>query len=82
MNQAYCHNMYPRKIDSGNATQNLNLSLNWKLPASPHAARAACMASPSEYNYTVDITHEQSLAWMRQHVAHQVVQHISHRNAV
>jgi arylsulfatase A-like enzyme len=71
INQAYCHNMYPRFIDVANGTLNLNLSLNWKIPDNAHEARAACMAKPKEYNYTVDITHRQSMEWLQKHVAQQ-----------
>ena len=53
--------MYPRKIDTGNATQNVNLSLNWAVPSDPKAARTACMANPDDFNFTVDITHQHSM---------------------
>ena len=32
------------------------------------AARTACMASPGEYNYTVDITSQHSLGFIEAHV--------------
>ena len=35
------------------------------------AAREACMAHPDHFNYTVDITHEHSMAWLRQMVQEQ-----------
>jgi arylsulfatase A-like enzyme len=66
INQGLCHNMYPHAVDTGNTTGlNVNLSLNYKIPGDPKAARTACMAEPSEYNYTVDITHEHSMAWIQ-----------------
>ena len=45
--------MYPLVLDVGHGTQNLNLTRNWAVPASPVAARKACMASPHAFNYTV-----------------------------
>ena len=60
--------MYPRKIDTGAGQQNVNLSLNWAIPADAAAARTACMAHPASFNYTVDITHHNSLEWLRNHV--------------
>jgi len=63
VNQAFCHNMYPHFIDAGPGSMNVNLTLNWK-----EKSRADCMANPSEYNYTVDITHQHSLAWLDSHV--------------
>ena len=39
VDQNLCHNMYPRKIDVGNGTRNLNLSLNWAMPTAKEAAR-------------------------------------------
>lgn len=66
INQGLCHNMYPRAIDTGNTSGlNVNLSLNFKIPANATAARAACMADPSQYNYTVDVTHEHSMAFIK-----------------
>ena len=66
INQGLCHNMYPRAVDTGNTTGlNINLTRNYKIPADPKAARTACMADPSEFNYTVDITHEHSMAWVK-----------------
>ena len=53
--------MYPEMIDSGNETRNVNLTLNWK-PKN----RTLTMATPDQYNYTVDITHDQSMAWLKQ----------------
>ena len=84
VDQALCHNMYPRTIDTGlrpataqpNCTAtgfcNVPLPRNDKIPAASRynhtAAREACMASPSEYNYTADITAHHSLAFIRDHV--------------
>ena len=53
VDQNLCHNMYPRYIDVGNGTQNLNLTRNWAVPPSAAAAREACMAAPHAFNYTV-----------------------------
>ena len=47
VDQGLCHNMYPRFIDEGNATLNVNLTHNWAIAADAKAARAQCMASPS-----------------------------------
>ena len=69
VDQGYCHNMYPRFIDEGNATRNINLTLNWAIPADATTARAACMANPQDFNYTVDITSQQALGWLLAHVA-------------
>ena len=69
VDQGLCHNMYPRFIDEGNATLNVNLSLNWAIAADAKAARAQCMASPSSFNYTVDITHHALLAFVRARAA-------------
>ena len=71
VSQGLCHNMYPRMIDQGAGTQNLNLSANWLIPPAAKDARAACMAAPERFNYTVDITHAHSVAWIRDHVARQ-----------
>jgi hypothetical protein len=58
--------MYPRAVDTGNTSGlNVNLTRNYKIPTEPTAARAACMADPGEFNYTVDITHEHSMAWVK-----------------
>lgn len=56
-----CHNMYPQMIDTMDSTRNVNLTLNWKMKN-----RNLTMANPDQYNYTVDITHEQSMAWLKQ----------------
>jgi hypothetical protein len=56
-----CHNMYPRMIDTMNATRNVNLTANWK-----DKNRSLTMASPEQYNYTVDITHEHSMDWLKE----------------
>jgi arylsulfatase A-like enzyme len=71
IDQSACHNMYPHTIDSGNKTKNINLTLNWAIPQSAKDARTACMANPSNFNYTVDITHHQSMAWVTSHVTEQ-----------
>merc|ERR1719201_1521835 len=71
VDQGLCHNMYPRRVDTGNGTQNVNLSLNWAIPSDHEAARKACMANPDHFNYTVDITHQHSMAWVEQHVQKQ-----------
>ena len=66
INQGLCHNMYPRAVDTGNTSGlNVNLTRNYNIPAEPTAARAACMAEPGAFNYTVDITHEHSMAWLK-----------------
>jgi len=59
VNQAQCHNMYPRVIDYGNETGNINLTLNYKMKN-----RELCMASPEEYNYTTDLFQHQALTWL------------------
>ena len=69
VDQGLCHNMYPRSVDSGASAKNVNLTGNWEIPSTATAARTACMADPSSFNYTVDITHEQSMAWVRQQAA-------------
>ena len=57
--------MYPRRVDTGNGTQNVNLSLNWAIPSDHEAARKACMANPDHFNYTVDITHQHSMVRLK-----------------
>jgi len=64
VDQGLCHNMYPRMIDQGNSTRNINLTANWA-----DLNRTVTMADPSAFNYTVDITQEQALLWMKSHVA-------------
>ena len=71
VDQGLCHNMYPRAYDEGNATRNLPLPLNDKIPnvtggsgGGFQAARNATMANPSAFNYTVDITHSHTMAWV------------------
>ena len=68
VDQGLCPNMYPRMVDQDNATQNANLALNWAIPADAEKARTACMANPSNFNYTVDITHQQHMQWIEKHV--------------
>ena len=65
IDQGLCHNMYPRTIDSGLLQNNINLTRNDKMPANATEARASTMANPSEFNYTVDITHQHSMAWLK-----------------
>ena len=60
VNQAACHNMYPKVIDSGNQTGNINLTLNWK-----SKSRSLCMNNPSIYNYTTDIFQSQAIEWLK-----------------
>jgi hypothetical protein len=38
----------------------VNLTLNWK-----NKSRDLCMATPHQYNYTVDITAAHSLEWLK-----------------
>ena len=66
VSQSACHNMYPPSIDSGNKTKNVPLLNKDNKPS-----RSACMADPSKFNYTVDITHEQSMSWITAHVSEQ-----------
>lgn len=63
--------MYPRFIDSGWKQANVNLTLNWKIPDQPQQAREACMAHPDRFNYTVDMTHQASMQWLRDRVLEQ-----------
>ena len=56
-NQAYCHNMYPESITTGNVS--LPLPLNHKAKS-----RDACMAAPSQYNYTTDIFTDAATRWL------------------
>ena len=59
VDQAQCHNMYPRVIYEGPDQGNYNLSLNWK-PKS----RTLCMENPEEYSYTTDVFQYEALAWL------------------
>ena len=59
VDQSKCHNMYPKVIDFGNETGNVNLTLNWK-PKS----RALCMSNPNEYNYTTDLFQFHAMNWL------------------
>mgnify|MGYP000736828436 CR=1 FL=1 len=60
-------------IDSGNETLNVNLTANFDIPVSTgvgkksEAARQYCMDPKNVpvLNYTVDITHAQSMAWIK-----------------
>jgi len=81
VDQGLCHNMYPLYYDSGerpaekpaacSATGfcNIELSNNAQIPPNASDARTACMADPSSFNYTVDITAHNSLNFVSQHVA-------------
>jgi arylsulfatase A len=81
VDQGLCHNMYPLFYDSGTRPStkpescsstgfcNIELSMNAKIPANASAARTACMASPADFNYTVDITAHHSLAFVTDHVS-------------
>jgi arylsulfatase A-like enzyme len=51
--------MYPKVVDSGNKTGNVNLTLNYK-----KKNRQLCMASPEQYNYTTDLFQSQALKWL------------------
>jgi len=70
VDQGLCHNMYPRLIDSGNETNNVALPGNKNIPACTTGkfqdARSYCMNPDNvpNLNYTVDITHDQSMAWV------------------
>lgn len=68
VDQGLCHNMYPNKIDTGNATMNVNLTLNYAINRSSGAvaARAQIMASPASFSYTVDITQHHSMQFLRE----------------
>ena len=59
IDQSACHNMYPYSIDQGDG-KTLELKLNQENKRS----REACMANPSLYNYTVDITQSNSIQWI------------------
>lgn len=59
VNQAYCHNMYPNRIDTGLHQLNLELVGNNK-----KKSRELCMKEPEQYNYTIDVFHEYGMAWL------------------
>ena len=59
IDQSACHNMYPYSIDHGDG-KILELKLNQENKRS----REACMANPSLYDYTVDLTHSRSSQWI------------------
>ena len=59
VDQAKCHNMYPRYIDQGYEQGNYNLSLNWK-PKS----RELCMANPDDYSYSIDVFQKEAMGWL------------------
>lgn len=63
VDQALCHNMYPKKIDSGVQQLNFELSANMHSPA---PSRERCMENPKGYNYTIDVFHDQAMAWMEE----------------
>jgi uncharacterized sulfatase len=56
---------------------NVNLTLNWK-----NKSRTNCMANPSEFNYTVDITHQHTLAWLDANAAASIVTHADAADAM
>ena len=60
LDQAQCHNMYPRMLDAGAGFHNLNLTQNW----AADKGRTACMARPADFNYTVDMFQDAALAWL------------------
>eukprot|EP00750_Incisomonas_marina_P006185 INCI14358.1.p1 GENE.INCI14358.1~~INCI14358.1.p1 ORF type:complete len:547 (+),score=70.63 INCI14358.1:71-1711(+) len=71
VDQGLCHNMYPRTIDSGNFTNNVDLPGNHHIPPVDStnnfsAARAYCMdpTNQANLNYTVDITHAYAMDWI------------------
>jgi len=61
VDQAKCHNMYPKQIDSGKQLMNFQLVGNHK-----EKNRKLCMASPELYNYTIDVFHDYGMAWLEQ----------------
>jgi len=64
IDQALCHNMYPRAIDVGFSQLNFNLTGNWR-PKS----RELCMAEPHAFNFTIDVFHAAAMQWLEK-VAH------------
>mmetsp|Transcript_64912 Transcript_64912/g.152677 ORF Transcript_64912/g.152677 Transcript_64912/m.152677 type:complete len:485 (+) Transcript_64912:28-1482(+) len=63
VDQARCHNMYPKNIDAGLSTV-MQLSGNLQ-----KKSRALCMQDPAAYNYTIDVFHDYGMAWLEE-VAH------------
>eukprot|EP00438_Fugacium_kawagutii_P028915 Skav206176 [mRNA] locus=scaffold3070:17351:22343:- [translate_table: standard] len=63
VDQGLCHNMYPKRIDSGTSQLNFELSANL---ASPTPSRERCMKSPQSYNYTIDVFHDQAMTWLEE----------------
>ncbi|CAJ1417705.1 unnamed protein product [Effrenium voratum] len=61
VDQALCHNMYPKDIDHGMEQLNFKLSGNDK-PKS----RELCMNNPDLYNYTIDVFHESAMQWLEE----------------
>mmetsp|Transcript_11031 Transcript_11031/g.22801 ORF Transcript_11031/g.22801 Transcript_11031/m.22801 type:complete len:486 (-) Transcript_11031:100-1557(-) len=59
VNQGYCHNMYPKDIDTGLAQLNFPLSGNKR-----KKSRGLCMKNPELYNYTIDVFHDTGMAWL------------------
>jgi len=61
VDQAYCHNMYPIAIDTGDGELNFPLTGN-----TGPKNRNLCMARPDVYNYTVDVFHKSAMQWIQQ----------------
>ena len=59
LDQAACHNMYPRTIDEGRGSHNVNLTRNWA-----NKSRATCMGAPQSFNFTVDMSADRALEWL------------------
>lgn len=61
IDQAECHNMYPRQIDKELGRHNVNFTGNWY-----EKSRELCMAHPEKYNYTIDAFHDAGMEWLSQ----------------
>lgn len=59
VDQALCHNMYPKYIDTDDGRLNFELIGN-----SNPASRTLCMQSPEVYNFTVDVFHQEAMKWL------------------
>jgi len=59
VDQALCHNMYPREIDFEHGQLNFKLEGNFA-PKN----RDLCMAHPENYNYTIDVFHAAGMSWL------------------
>eukprot|EP00930_Biecheleria_cincta_P026429 TRINITY_DN18630_c0_g1_i1.p1 TRINITY_DN18630_c0_g1~~TRINITY_DN18630_c0_g1_i1.p1 ORF type:complete len:498 (-),score=97.03 TRINITY_DN18630_c0_g1_i1:377-1870(-) len=59
VDQALCHNMYPKQIDTGRGQLNFDLTGNYR-----KKSRELCMAQPKTYNYTIDVFHDYGMAWL------------------